>query len=346
LKKYLQLYNLLREKIIAGDFAISSKLPTENALASSYGVSRQTVRQSLEMLKNDGFIYSVQGSGYFVCGAEKKTPPNRRIAVITTYISEYIFPSILRGIDEVVSQNEYTIEFSSTNNSISAEKSILKKIIENPVAGIIVEGTKSALPNPNIAYYQQLEKQGIPIVFINSIYPGLESDRIIYVVTDDFNGGYKLTQDLISKQHRRIGGVFKSDDLQGINRYSGAMSALVNHNVEYEDKYFMLFSTETRQYILAALIPSGIFNNCSALICYNDQVVCTICNYLRQNKHSIRTIVSFDRDCIADLVPPEIEYFSLPHPRKLLGEIAAKKLFNMLAGESETSVVLPWEESN
>ena len=42
------------------------------------------------------------------------------------------------------------------------------------VAGVIVEGTKSGLPNPNIALYRKLISGKIPILFINTYYPELE----------------------------------------------------------------------------------------------------------------------------------------------------------------------------
>lgn len=341
-KKYIQLYNTLREKITSGALTPGTQLQTENQMAGQFGVSRQTVRQALEMLRHDGFIYSVQGSGSFVGSAIGRAPENRRIAVVTTYFSEYIFPSILRGISEAAVENGYTIEINTTNNSISAEKAVLKNIMEHPVAGIIVEGTKAALPNPNTVYYQQLAQQGIPIVFINSIYPGLEDPRIVSVVTDDFNGGYRLAKKLIAEHHALIGCIFKSDDAQGINRFSGVMSALADNNVEYNDTNFFWFSTETKHSFMPTLISGGLFTDCTALVCYNDEVVSTICSYLKHNTHNIRAIASFDCNLNLDLVPSGIEFISLPHPRHLLGKTAAHKLFNMLAGKVESSVVLSW----
>lgn len=344
MKKYIQLYNILREQITSGVLAPGGRLPTENALAAAHGLSRQTVRQALALLRRDGFLYSVQGSGSFIAAPSGRSPENRRIAVITTYFSEYIFPSILRGISEAAVENGYTIEINTTNNSISAEKAILTAILRRPVAGILVEGTKAALPNPNTVYYQQLAQQGIPIVFINSIYPGLESERIVSVVTDDFNGGYRLAGRLIAEGHTSIGCVFKSDDAQGIRRFSGVMAALADSGVEFNDAHFIWFTTETKSSFLPMLISGGLFEECSAIICYNDQAAGTICSYLKHREHSIRAIASFDRDLNADLVPPGVAFRSLAHPRDALGKTAACKLFHMLADKPETSAVLPWGE--
>ena len=342
MKKYIQLYNHLRELITKGTLSPGSRFPTESAIAAEHSMSRQTVRQALELLRRDGFIYSIQGSGSFVGSAAARVPESRHIAVITTYYSDYIFPSILRGIGEAAAENGYTVEISTTNNSIAMEKSILTNILRHPVRGIIVEGTKTALPNPNMAYYQQLAQQGIPIVFINGIYPSLEGERIVSVVTDDFKGGYWLTKLLIQKGHRSIGCIFKSDDAQGINRFAGFIAALADFNMAFNDTHFIWFTTETRQSFMPFLHSSGLLTDCSAVVCYNDETAKMVAAHLQQIPHSIRAISSFDGELNVGLIPREIAFHSLPHPKDALGKIAALKLFDMLADRPTESVVMEW----
>lgn len=63
---YYQLENLMREKILSGEFRVGDRLPTENELIRLYGVSRITVRQALTSLAEDGIIERRQGRGTFV----------------------------------------------------------------------------------------------------------------------------------------------------------------------------------------------------------------------------------------------------------------------------------------
>lgn len=342
MKKYIQLYNHLRELITGGSLPPGSRFPAESAIAAEHHLSRQTVRQALEMLRRDGFIYSIQGSGSFVGSASARVPESRHIAVITTYYSDYIFPSILRGIGQAAAENGYTVEISTTNNSIAVERTILQNILRHPVRGIIVEGTKTALPNPNMAYYQQLAQQGIPIVFINGIYPSLEGGRIISVVTDDYKGGYWLTKLLIQKGHRSIGCIFKSDDAQGINRFAGFIAALADCSVDFNDTHFVWFATETKQSFLPLLRSGGLFTDCSALVCYNDEIARMVAAHLKQIPHNIRSIASFDGELNVGLIPRGIEFRSLSHPKDALGKTAALKLFDMLADRPAESAVLAW----
>ena len=63
---YYQLKEEMKEKIKAGEWPAEFKIPPERELCSIYGVSRITVRQALEDIKREGYIYSKQGRGTFV----------------------------------------------------------------------------------------------------------------------------------------------------------------------------------------------------------------------------------------------------------------------------------------
>lgn len=56
----------LRKRILAGDYGSSGKLPTENKLAETFGVSRTVVREALAALSADGLVQARQGAGVFV----------------------------------------------------------------------------------------------------------------------------------------------------------------------------------------------------------------------------------------------------------------------------------------
>lgn len=56
----------LSDEIGAGNFAPGDRLPTEAALAESFGVSRNVVREAIARLKYDGLVETRQGLGAFV----------------------------------------------------------------------------------------------------------------------------------------------------------------------------------------------------------------------------------------------------------------------------------------
>lgn len=63
---YRQLSQLMRQKILSGEWKPDEKIPTEPELCKEYGISRMTVRLALDELRKDSFIYRRQGLGTFV----------------------------------------------------------------------------------------------------------------------------------------------------------------------------------------------------------------------------------------------------------------------------------------
>lgn len=59
-------YRALLDGIREGRFEVHSKLPPENELARAFSVSRPVVRSALALLRQEGLVRSVQGSGSIV----------------------------------------------------------------------------------------------------------------------------------------------------------------------------------------------------------------------------------------------------------------------------------------
>ncbi|MHC1772874.1 MAG: GntR family transcriptional regulator [Flexilinea sp.] len=343
--KYQKLADLIRKSIIEGEYNEGDRIETENELADKYHISRQTVRQAIKLLETDGLLTRVRGSGTYVESRKNKNTPTMTVGVITTYITEYIFPSILRGIEEVLSENKYIPSIGATGNRVETERKILLNIIEKPVDGLIIEGTKTSLPNPNISLYHKIRKMGIPFVFINGYYPELENS--VYVKTNDFQAGLDIVRHLVQKGHREIAGIFKSDDMQGHQRYAGYVQGILEAELDFHDNQVFWFTTESRDLMFNNSANKILFDQLkkySAVVCYNDELAIRLINAIRLNGLSIPgdiAIASFDNSHYSGLASVPIT--SVDHPKEELGRTAARKLLNMINGKPETSLTMPWE---
>lgn len=56
----------LRQDILSGEFSAGERLPTERALASTFGVARNTVRSALDHLHRQGIVSREVGRGTYV----------------------------------------------------------------------------------------------------------------------------------------------------------------------------------------------------------------------------------------------------------------------------------------
>jgi GntR family transcriptional regulator len=64
--RYMQIREALRDEILSERLLPGEKLPSEDELATQFGVSRMTVRQGVSDLLEEGILYRKQGVGTFV----------------------------------------------------------------------------------------------------------------------------------------------------------------------------------------------------------------------------------------------------------------------------------------
>ena len=102
--KYKILADLLREELVKAGGA-GERLPTEAELTRRYRMSRQTVRHALRLLAEEGLVQSRQGSGTYATGRTREAAP-RQIAVVTSFLDDYIFPTILHDAQSTFTRHE------------------------------------------------------------------------------------------------------------------------------------------------------------------------------------------------------------------------------------------------
>lgn len=77
---YQQIAGALRAAILSKEIPPGERLPSGPELAERYGVARQTVRDALRVLRDEGLTVSRQGSGTFVRERAHNTPKDRLLS--------------------------------------------------------------------------------------------------------------------------------------------------------------------------------------------------------------------------------------------------------------------------
>ncbi len=337
--KYIQLKNHLKACIKSGELKHGEKIHSENALSKSFEISRHTVRQAIGSLESEGWLYRVQGSGTFVSrfmGQQRQK--SNIIGVITTYLDDYIFPGIIKGIDNVLTQEGYNIVLGHTDNKVEKEAACISNMMGKSIDGFIIETTKSAIPNPNHDFYEDMDRRGIPYIFINGYYSGHESS---YVIVDDELGGYTAARHLLDLGHNKIGGIFKIDDIQGHRRYQGVLKAHRELGLSISEDSIVWFTTEDVENMFCGDGNKHFLRRlegCTGLICYNDQIAIKVLDVFRDKGIKVpedMSVVSFDDSELASAA--EIKLTTIAHPGIRLGEKTAGSLLDLL--ENRKSVV-------
>jgi GntR family transcriptional regulator of arabinose operon len=333
LPKYYQLKEYLKDAIRRGDIVPGAQLPSENSLVQSFAISRHTVRQAIGELENEGLVYREQGKGTFCAYPERARAG--KVAVLTTYISDYIFPSMIGGIEEVLSGAGYSLILANTNNDKAKEAQCLEALLKDEIVGLLMEPTKSARENVNSAYYRELERREIPYLMLNAAYSELDS---AYVVMDDEAGGYVATNYVLQLGHRLVAGIFKADDLQGVNRQAGFTKSLAEFGIAPQPDLLGNYETEELEsypYQFARRILRRP-ERPSCIVCYNDQIALHVLQGVRDEGLRVPedvSLVGYDDSSLA--VASEVKLTTIRHPKAEMGRQAARLLLGMLAARMD-----------
>jgi len=106
MKKYQQIYQILKEQILEEKYLVGDFLPSENDLKEHYQVSRDTIRKSLKLLQEEGFIETVQGMGSQICRQSHFDFP---VSQLTSY-QEIVKASGLQSETNVIRLEKITID--------------------------------------------------------------------------------------------------------------------------------------------------------------------------------------------------------------------------------------------
>lgn len=346
--KYQQIIDWVHERLLSGELKVGSRLETEAEISKLFSFSRQTVRQALAYLEQEGIIRRVQGSGSYITrqlAQDARVPLSRSVTIISSYTDSYIFPRILQAMGTTLQKNGYSTRIVFTNNRREIERKILSELVGNDSRDpLIVEPVASALPNPNLGYYRKLRDRGIPIIFFNTFYPSLE---IPHVSLDDVAVGREATKYLLSLGHRKIAGIFKCDDGEGLCRYQGYQEALLEAGLPIEEKNVCWVDTVTisemlkqDEWILKRL------SGCSAAVCYNDEVAYSLTELCVSAGIRIPedlSIASIDNSRLTDLAP--VPLTSVHHPMEALGEKTALTLLSMIENPAADPMSFTYEFS-
>ncbi len=135
-RKYLDVYEKIKGKIIGGEYAAGEKLPSKRVMADMENVSVITVERAYGMLIEEGYIAPEERSGYFVSDIEifGKSAVKEKKSI--SYISEEAGES---------PEFEYSLWFKTVRKVISEKGELLFRkapgkgcaVLRNAIAGYL-----------------------------------------------------------------------------------------------------------------------------------------------------------------------------------------------------------------
>lgn len=134
--KYQMIYKDLLEKIKNDNYKINSYLPTEKELSEIYKCSRDTIRKSLNLLVQNGYIQKIKGKGSLILDYKRINFPVSGISSfkelhklipgeVKTHVNIFLQTEVTEEIKDHLSMNKGKIYHIERVREIDNEKVIL-----------------------------------------------------------------------------------------------------------------------------------------------------------------------------------------------------------------------------
>ncbi|MBE7558379.1 GntR family transcriptional regulator [bacterium] len=233
--RYQQVISMLKEKILAGEYPVGSKLPPERELQEALGLSRMTINRAILELADQGLVKREVGKGTFVI--RNSVPANhvRSLGVITpshrSLLEQPFYWEVMEGIDGQVRVGDFRAVIAGKEEVLLQQPDLAAYFHEMGLAGVILMGQM----RPELL--ARLRDCPLPIVCLN--FSGTEFG-LDSVVIDGERGGYLAARHLLKLGHRRIGvilGPKENANSQNIQR--GFFSCLAKNRVAIEPDHIL-----------------------------------------------------------------------------------------------------------
>lgn len=113
-----EVFQQMKKMLQSGYWKQGEKIPSENDLAKSFGVSRTTIRQALQKLTSLGLIETVQGKGRFVCVPD------------VGQIMQLLSPTVYLDFNSMRQVNDFREALEALSARLAAENCTEEDILE------------------------------------------------------------------------------------------------------------------------------------------------------------------------------------------------------------------------
>lgn len=314
---------------------------TIELIAKKLGISRTTVFRALN---DKPRVSAATKARVLKAAAELQYRPNLLASglrsnhsmtiglVFTDLMAGDFYSEIFHGVENIATINNYSVILGCSENNIHKEKNIIELFCNRRVDGIIVSPTSGT----DLQHYIDLQKEGIPFVFVDKYLPQINTD---VVTTDGADGARQAVTHLIEMGYRKIlflsGPEFPCTTIE--SRLEGYREALKLNNLSYERIVFTdKFSLKQRESGYRAL-QEYLDNHGSdfdAVFAVNDGLAIGAMRALREKNIKIPNdvaIVGCDDDDITRYL--DIQLTTVAQPKYTMGQKAMEILIARINGE-------------
>lgn len=177
--KHERLRNFLLSEIQEGRLKPGAMLSSEYDIARSQGIARNTVRQAMAGLEQDGFIVRIHGKGTFVHEHVQERFQSNSIGLFAFVVPETqrgYYPQLLKSLNLAAEQVHHQIIVCETDDQVDRQGNAILQLIDREVTGVMM--VPVITPFAPVFQIRQLQNHGIPVIFLSRRMEGTRAPLI------------------------------------------------------------------------------------------------------------------------------------------------------------------------
>ncbi len=290
-------------------------------------VSRETSRRVVLAAQRLGYVPNALARGL-------RTARSYVVGMVVPDITNPLFPPIVRGAEQLLSEAGYTLVLTDTDNDVGTERRQVEQLRARGADGFIIATARWQDP-----LLDELAESGLPAVLVNR---NTSSHALPYVGGDERTGVGLAVEHLVGLGHRRIAYVAGPQDTStGRERASAFRAAVRAHGlpsargaVTSAAAYSEAAGAEATGRLL------GATREFTAIMAGNDLIALGVLSVLAEQ--GIRcpadvSVVGFNDMPMVDKLTPPLTTVRLPLHE--IGQAAARILLHELDGADGTASV-------
>ena len=188
-----------------------------------------------------------------------RTRETRSIGVLVPQLSQPFFSSLAYAIERTLFGHGYRAFLCSSEEDAAEESAYIDMLLGQRVDGLILVPTGQSMAN-----VQRVLQAKVCVILVDRDLPTLRIDRVL---SDNFDGAYKLARHLIELGHRRIGIISAPQHSGSIaRRLAGINHAFQEAEIQQDQRLFAegaleqfeLGFTVTQEFLQSSRPPTAV----------------------------------------------------------------------------------------
>lgn len=293
-----------------------------NGKGDAYGISKKT--QEKVLAKAGEMEYTPN-----VFARALRTGKSNLIGLLVPDISNSFYSNIAKHVEKALAEKGYNLMICSTDENLDREEKLIQLFAEQHIIDGLIIATTSTTGD----FFKKERLRNFPIVFIDRFLPSIESN---YVVADNYQGSFELTDLLIHKGCKNILAInITPSHISSLtDRVRGYKDALTKYNIAFKPQNLLEISfnniqADMREKLIPILKQP---NKIDAIYTLNNNLATACLNVFNELAFDAKKenvyMASFDDISLFDFVKPNI--ISVSQPLEQIGIEAANLTMELI----------------